>query len=60
VQFGIRPDDAPTRVQLRRWARAALQGDAEVTLRLVDEVEGEALNGSFRGRRHATNVLTFA
>ncbi|HET8610773.1 MAG TPA: rRNA maturation RNase YbeY [Burkholderiales bacterium] len=60
MQFGIRPDDAPTRTQLRRWASAALQGDAEVTLRLVDEVEGEALNGSFRGRRHATNVLTFA
>jgi probable rRNA maturation factor len=60
VQFAIRPDDAPTRTQLRRWASAALQGDAEVTLRLVDEVEGEALNGSFRGRRHATNVLTFA
>jgi probable rRNA maturation factor len=60
VQYGIHPDDAPTRVQLRRWAGAALQGDAEVTLRLVDEVEGEALNGGFRGHRHATNVLTFA
>jgi probable rRNA maturation factor len=60
VQFGIHPDDAPTRTQLRRWAGAALQGDAEVTLRLIDEVEGEALNGGFRGRHHATNVLTFA
>ncbi len=60
MQFAIRPDDAPTRTQLRRWARAALQGDAEVTLRLVDEAEGEALNDSFRGRHYATNVLTFA
>ncbi|HEX5463256.1 MAG TPA: rRNA maturation RNase YbeY [Burkholderiales bacterium] len=60
MQFGIHPDDAPTRTQLRRWASAALQGDAEVTLRLIDEVEGEALNGGFRGRHHATNVLTFA
>ena len=49
----------PTRAQLRRWARAALEGDAAVTVRFVDAIEGRALNAEYRGRDYATNVLTF-
>ena len=44
---------------MRRYAQAALQRDANVTLRIVDGREGRALNRRFRGRDYATNVLTF-
>jgi probable rRNA maturation factor len=42
-----------------RWIRAALEADAEITVRLVDAPEGQALNRDFRGKDYATNVLTF-
>ena len=45
--------------KLRRWAQAALERDARVTLRIVGGREGRALNRRFRGRDYATNVLTF-
>ena len=45
---------------LRRWVKAALQQDANLTLRFVDEDEGRALNRDYRGKDYATNVLTFA
>jgi probable rRNA maturation factor len=47
------------RRQFRRWAQAALDRDATITLRLVGRREGRALNARFRGRDYATNVLTF-
>jgi probable rRNA maturation factor len=50
----------PTRRQLSAWAGNALERDAEVTLRLVQEAEGRRLNRDYRGQDHATNVLTFA
>lgn len=51
--------DLPTRAQLRAWLLAALERSASVTLRLVDEAEGRALNAAYRGKDYATNVLTF-
>jgi probable rRNA maturation factor len=42
-----------------RWLRAALAGPAEITVRVVDESEGLALNRQYRAQDHATNVLTF-
>lgn len=42
-----------------RWVRAALARPAEITVRIVDEPEGRALNRSYRGKDYATNVLTF-
>ncbi|THF63777.1 rRNA maturation RNase YbeY [Pseudothauera nasutitermitis] len=50
---------APRKHRIRRWARAALRRDAEVTVRLVGEEEGRALNRDYRGKDYATNVLTF-
>jgi probable rRNA maturation factor len=50
------------RARVLRWLRAALGGDvqsAEFTVRVVDAEEGRGLNHAFRGRNHATNVLTF-
>jgi probable rRNA maturation factor len=51
--------NAPKKNHIRRWAQAALQGDAEVTVRFVGEAEGRTLNRDFRGKDYATNVLTF-
>jgi len=42
-----------------RWIRHALLRDAELTVRIVDAKEGQALNRSYRHKDYATNVLTF-
>ena len=47
------------RADFVRWARAALVGGAEVTIRLVEADEGQALNREYRGKDYATNVLSF-
>jgi len=60
VQHAAPGHPLPTRRQLRAWAGAALERDAEVTLRVVHETEGRQLNHDYRGKDHATNVLTFA
>jgi probable rRNA maturation factor len=60
VQYALESARLPERPQLRKWAKAALQCDAEVTLRLVGRREGRRLNSGYRGRDYATNVLTFA
>lgn len=59
VQRASRTTGQPTTAQLRRWAKAALQGPCAVTVRLVDRREGQQLNGSFRHKHYPTNVLTF-
>lgn len=55
--------DVPREESIRRWADAAFtaasQGDAEVTIRVVDREEGAALNRTFRNGERATNVLSF-
>ncbi len=47
------------RHKVARWIRAALAAPAELTVRIVDAEEGQALNRDFRGKDYATNVLTF-
>ena len=47
------------RHSVARWIRHALQADAEITVRIVDAEEGQALNRSYRKKDYATNVLTF-
>ena len=42
-----------------RWIRHALDADAEITVRIVDAEEGQALNRDYRKKDYATNVLTF-
>ena len=59
VQYASASTGLPARPQFRRWVRAGLQQDLQVTLRIVDEDEGRALNRDFRGKDYATNVLTF-
>lgn len=49
----------PRKGEIKRWAQAALERDAVVTVRFVDEDEGRSLNRDYRGKDYATNVLTF-
>jgi probable rRNA maturation factor len=50
---------APPAAQLRRYARAALRPGSAVTLRVVGAAESKRLNAAYRGKAHATNVLSF-
>jgi len=59
VQYACAQDGVPARHQFRRWFKRALQCDAQITLRIVNEAEGRELNHNFRGKDYATNVLTF-
>jgi probable rRNA maturation factor len=59
IQRASRALHIPKDATLRRWARAALEREAEVTVRYVAEAEGQRLNRGFRGKDYATNVLTF-
>jgi len=60
VQYATGELNLPTRQQFRRWIKAALQRDVQIVLRIVDEIEGRALNKKYRGKDYATNVLTFS
>ena len=59
VQYVCNAEGLPSRDQLRRWARAALIGGGQITIRLVDAEEGQSLNREYRGKDYATNVLSF-
>jgi len=59
VQYGVASATLPAPTALRRWARAAAERDATVTLRFVGNREGRTLNARYRGKEHATNVLAF-
>ena len=64
LQFGDLSDPAPHRAALprhfvNRCLRHALTADGEITVRIVDTEEGQALNSSYRQKDYATNVLTF-
>ena len=47
------------RHKVARWIRAALELPGEITVRIVGADEARALNRDYRGKDHATNVLTF-
>jgi len=59
VQYACNRAGLPLRTDFVRWARAALLGGGEVTIRLVDADEGRTLNNEYRGKDYATNVLSF-
>jgi len=59
IQRASRAKHIPTDARLRKWARAAMGRDAQVTIRYVAEAEGRRLNKEYRRRDYATNVLTF-
>jgi probable rRNA maturation factor len=59
VQFASETDALPGRAQIRRWVAAALEHPAEVTVRIVDAEEAQALNQDYRNKGYVPNVLTF-
>jgi probable rRNA maturation factor len=64
LQFGdithaARHRSALPRHFVARCIRHALVDDAQITVRIVNAQEGQALNRSYRKKDYATNVLTF-
>ena len=64
LQIALDMPGLPTETDFQRWAEAALdgtgfQGDAELTIRVVNEVESTALNETYRHKQGPTNVLSF-
>src|SRR5690606_12161925 len=60
VQYACEGEPLPSRPQVRRWVKKALEGaSAEVTVRFVDAEEGRMLNREYRNKDYATNVLSF-
>ena len=60
LQFAdARHRDQLPRHTVIRCIRNALAAPAEMTVRIVDAEEGQALNREYRGKDYATNVLTF-
>jgi len=62
VQFACSSRGRPDPRRIRRWARSALaerRRAGALTVRVVSETESAALNLRWRGKRGATNVLSF-
>ena len=59
VQFASEAADLPGRAQVRRWVASALEHSAEITVRIVDADEAQALNTDYRQKDYVPNVLTF-
>lgn len=64
VGYGLSRAGLPASASFRHWVMTALteaghRQPAELAIRVVDAEEGLALNGQYRGRDYATNVLSF-
>jgi probable rRNA maturation factor len=62
IQMASASEEAPDPQSIERWIGAAIGGQRESTelsVRIVDAEEGQALNEQFRGSTGATNVLSF-
>jgi probable rRNA maturation factor len=63
VQYAVPRRGVPAAVSIRSWVEAALPATdrqpVQVSVRVVDEAESEALNRAYRNKRRPTNVLSF-
>ncbi len=60
LQLASKAPDSPSAEDFERWAKGALQQPrGELTVRIVDRPESQALNRDYRGRDKPTNVLSF-
>ncbi|MCD8340506.1 MAG: rRNA maturation RNase YbeY [Burkholderiales bacterium] len=58
LQKGLLPIQV-SRSTIEKWIKQAMETDATITLKFVDEEEGKELNKSYRGKDKPTNILTF-
>ena len=67
LQIATDESALPSQQQVADWATAALtaaaydrcDGEAEISVRIVDETEMVQLNGQYRDKHNPTNVLSF-
>ena len=63
IESNSQSQQIPEIAQLERWISAALQSqefeEAEVSVYIVDEDEGQELNAQYRSKDYPTNVLSF-
>jgi len=63
IESNSKSQQIPALAKLEGWISAALQSqefeDAEVSVYIVDEEEGQELNAQYRGKEYPTNVLSF-
>ena len=62
IQMASSSEEAPDPQSIERWIGAAIgnqRESTELSVRIVDAEEGQALNEQFRGSTGATNVLSF-
>jgi probable rRNA maturation factor len=62
IQMASASEEAPDPQSIVRWVGAAIgnqRESTELSVRIVDAEEGQALNEQFRGSTGATNVLSF-
>ncbi|TBR13680.1 MAG: rRNA maturation RNase YbeY [Lysobacter sp.] len=62
VAYAVPRKGVPSATSFRRWVGAALDSrirEADLAIRIVGEDEGRSLNRHYRGKDHATNVLSF-
>lgn len=64
VQYAIESASLPSEADIQGWASAAITGKGEcvgneLVVRIVDELESETLNTTYRGKHSPTNVLSF-
>lgn len=65
IQVATRAAQLPSKQQFEQWVAAALatvdtgSSESELTIRLVDAEESQALNSQYRHKDKPTNVLSF-
>ena len=64
VQIASKSDSIPDNEEIESWLTRAVRGsvqkgDLEISIRIVDEIEGRQMNKRFRAQDKATNVLSF-
>jgi probable rRNA maturation factor len=62
IQMASASEEAPDPQSIERWVSAAIgnrRKSTELSVRIVDNEEGQLLNQQYRGSSGATNVLSF-
>ncbi len=60
IQYHCAQHGLPSAKDFRRWAKAAVRVDSEISLIVTEREQAMALNQQYRAKDYAPNVLTFA